>query len=93
MSFWNNVFHPIDAMSRFLDEKVFKTKTEEEIVAEHMQEAQREAKQAARVIRDHMFTEHMARARIKALEDWNHQRNLHCTVRDAPSGRAGHEGL
>jgi hypothetical protein len=81
---WQIIMHPFDSMGRWADERLFKGKTEGEILAEEMEKAQREAQGAARVIRDHMYHEHMARARIKALEDWNHQRNLLCTVQSVP---------
>ncbi len=45
-----------------------------EIVDQQMQEAQLEQQQAQHVILTHQFQEHMAKAKIVALEAWNHQK-------------------
>jgi hypothetical protein len=81
---WQIIMHPFDSLGRWADEHLFKAKVEAEILAEEMEKAQSEAQSAARVIRDHMYHEHIARAKIKALEDWNHQQNLLCTVQSVP---------
>lgn len=78
LTLWYCIRHPLVSLAIKLDETVFKSRSEEEIIAEQMRAATREAEQAAKVIRDHLFTQHMARSRIKALEDWNANRNLLC---------------
>lgn len=72
------IFNPFLSISSWLDERVFPDKTESQRVQELMEAATLEAEQAAKTIRDHMFTQHMARARIQALENWNHGTNLLC---------------
>ncbi len=89
---WHTVLHPFQAIGALLDRTVFRLKTEEEKIAELYDHARGQAEQAARVIRDHMFTEHMARAKIRALEDWNHQRDLLCTVKSVTGPQEGKEG-
>lgn len=46
------------------------------VVEHQMEEAELEVQRAQHVITTHRFQEHMARARIEALEDWHHGRNL-----------------
>lgn len=48
----------------------------EAIVADEMQDAQREAQQAQHVIDNHRFLRHMALSRMDALENWHHNRNI-----------------
>lgn len=50
----------------------------DEVIQREMERATLEATQARHVITSHRFQEHMARARIEALEDWNHSRNIRC---------------
>lgn len=85
---WFWICHPLVALSLHLDETVFKPETEEQKIAKLMRDAQQQAEEHARVIRDHMFAQHLARSNIKALEDWNHGRNLLCD-----QGRGSTEGL
>lgn len=47
-----------------------------QVVAEEMDEALREAQQAAQVIENHRFLRHMALSRMEALENWHHQRDV-----------------
>lgn len=44
-----------------------------ETIAHEMERAQVELQQARHVIVTHEFLEHMAKARIAALEAWNHR--------------------
>lgn len=79
------MFRPLSSVCILLDKTVFAVKPEEQIIEEQLSAALREAEQAARSIRDHMFTQHMARARIQALENWNHGANLLCDHMNNPS--------
>lgn len=53
-------------------EDLFRPPALHKVVEHEMLEATREAEQARVVIRNHQFQLHMAKARMKALEDWNH---------------------
>lgn len=72
------IFHPLVSLCSLMDEKLFPETTEEQKIETLLEAATLEAEQAAKTIRDHMFVQHMARAKIQALESWNHGSNLLC---------------
>lgn len=57
-------------------DKMFSPPSLMDIVAEQMQQATLERQQARQTILNHRFVEHMAQAKIAALEAWNHKGDL-----------------
>lgn len=54
--------------------RVFPTKNLPDIIQEHAAEAEHEAQQCRRVIIAHEYQEHMAKARLEAIEAWRRKR-------------------
>jgi hypothetical protein len=61
---------------------IFRRVTLTDILEQEMTSATAEARQAEYTILTHQYMLHMATARIKALEEWNH-RNDHLKMKEA----------